>query len=189
MSAIKPQTAHNSVVYRSVRLDPKIDRPDTGDNYYINTRLRDQFASDADSVKRFRYIAIFGDYLRQIINDDNLEQRKLSKNIQKLVEFQNLKEDWDDDGALPIPQQLIFEVFDILKDAKLLKQPFLSPLATGGILLSFTSWKNNTMDVFITLERYIAIITSTKKGKKNFKEIESDRSKIFETINFFYANY
>lgn len=189
MSAIKPQTAPNPVVYRPVRLDQNIDRPSTGDNYYINTRLRDQFTSDADSVKRFRFIAIYGDYLRQYFNDDNLEQRKLTKNIQKLVEYQNYEANWDEEGALPIPQALIFDVFSILTDEKLLKQPFLSPLATGGILLSFTSWKNNTMDLFVTEESYTAIITSTKKQKKNFKEIESARSKIFKLIDFFYDNY
>jgi hypothetical protein len=86
------------------------------------------------------------------------------KNIVKLVELQSLEENWDDEGAQPIPLHIINNARYIVDYLDYQRQPRISPLHDGGLSLSFQSINGHSLIFEFYKETFLYAIGVKYKG-------------------------
>lgn len=114
--------------------------------------------------------------------------RKL-ENLEKLVKFALLEKNWDGEGGKKIPKSIIKTVKKLITDKNLIKQPFIAPLSTGGILLTFRYSKFEYMNVFLrdSLD-YSAVEVDKNNAEHVIKSYPVPCDLLHQKISQYYEN-
>lgn len=119
----------------------------------------------------------------------SVESLRKFENIKKLIQFAALEYDWDNEGGKKIPKNIIRTVLGIIKDDKLVKQPFIAPLPTGGILLTLRLSKTEHLNIFLRDESTYNAVQIVKRDENiESREYTISHNTLLQQINMYYEN-
>lgn len=112
------------------------------------------------------------------------KQINIKTNIKKLEEIENLRDNWDGNGAHPFSKNLINKVKEIIDN--LMIQPEIFPTALGTIQLEYDNSRKDHMEIEISETEEAKIYTVFSNGEEIEEVISSDIATINEKIKAFF---
>ncbi|MCA0388535.1 MAG: hypothetical protein LCH52_08570 [Bacteroidetes bacterium] len=166
----------------------------SNDTSFISGSLYEEIVKVSSRNSAMSYNEVIGSqyligYFDKVDFINSVESLRKYDNIKKLIEFGALEHDWDNEGGKKIPKTTIRTVYNIVKSDKLIKQPFIAPLPTGGILLTLRISKTQHMNIFLRDESTYNVVEIVKRdGNIESKEYKINHNTLLQQINMYYAN-
>ncbi len=109
----------------------------------------------------------------------------MSDNLKKLDEISTLKDNWNGNGAVPIPPALIKKTRALVKALSF--QPEIFPTALETIQLEFDNPKHDHMEIEIGLSDKAEVFIAPYDDTEYFETIRSTPASINEKVISFYG--
>lgn len=112
------------------------------------------------------------------------KQINIKTNIKKLEEIENLRDNWNGNGAPAFSKNLINKVKEIVDNSVI--QPEIFPTALGTIQLEYDNSRKDHMEIEISETEEAKIYTVFSNGKEIEEVISSDIATINEKVKAFF---
>ncbi len=124
------------------------------------------------------YSSLTGDYVVVIDNEK-------MKNLNKIIRIEELKDNWDGDGAEPFSKSLISSVRQIITGLYI--QPEVFPTAADSIQLEYEKDDGSYLEFEIGEDKKAAVFSIDSEGNETNEEITVDLDVINEMVAQFYG--
>ncbi len=116
--------------------------------------------------------------------DINLEETKMKRNLNKLDAFYHLSDNWNGNGAAPLPSCIIENMKDIIMSLK--HQPDIFPTACDSIQFEYEKGSGEYLEFELSENNTLKVFEIDKLGNENQYFIKPDALNINEVVNKFY---
>lgn len=106
-------------------------------------------------------------------------------NIGKLHVIRSLKENWNSNGAMPIPQEIANKVESLIEN--LIIQPEIFPTAHRSIQLEYENSRRDHMEIEIDTSDTAGVFIVKNNGSEIYETVSVDYKAINRKIGLFYS--
>ena len=129
------------------------------------------FVAQIDSIEDLKY--------------DDVNQTKLSDNLDRLDRFANFQYNWNGYGAEPIPNQLIVRTKNLLQNLK--EQPDVFPTANKSIQIEYEKTNGEYLEFEIFGDNHVHMFRVYADGTECDETFNFDLSQINKNVGEFYG--
>ena len=126
--------------------------------YDIQTAVKTESSLTGKSVRQILLDKLRGETVEKTFSTE------LSKNLFKLEEIKNLKNNWNGNRARPIPKKIVEKTKTLILNLE--QQPQIFPTANDSIQIEYDGDNNSYLELQVTKQNSLSYYLVDKSGKE-----------------------